>query len=65
MADTLAFQDLEKVYDLIAYAIDAAGSQNEALFLSKLCLVLAHNISDVSIVEEAITMARLDYQAGG
>jgi hypothetical protein len=62
MTDTAAFQDLEKVYDLVAHAIDEAGPQNEALFLSKLCMVLAHNISDVAITEEAIRIAQLDLQ---
>jgi hypothetical protein len=58
MAEELAFQDLEKVYDLIAQAIDSVGSENEALFLSKLCLTLAHHISDISIIEQAIDIAK-------
>ena len=60
MAEVLAFQDLEKVYDLVAAAIDEAGPDKEALLLSKLCLTLAHNIKDVSIIEEAIGIAKLD-----
>ena len=60
MDEVLAFQDLEKVYDLVAAAIDEVGPDREALFLSKLCLTLAHNIKDVLIVEEAIEIARLD-----
>jgi hypothetical protein len=60
MAEVLVFQDLEKVYDLIAAALDEAGAEKEALLLSKLCLILAHNIKDVSIIEEAIGIAKLD-----
>jgi hypothetical protein len=62
MNKVLAFQDLEKVYDLLAEAIDAAGPDREALFLSKLCITLAHNIEDVSIIEEAIEIARMDLE---
>ena len=58
MAEVLVFQDLERVYDLIAQAIDSVGRENEALFLSKLCLTLAHNVSDVTIIEEAIGIAK-------
>ncbi len=58
MAETLVFQDLERVYDLIAQAIDSVGPENEALFLSKLCLTLAHKIDDVAIIEEAIGIAK-------
>ena len=60
MTEELAFEDFEKVYDLVALAIDDAGAEQEALFLSKLCLTLAHNIKDISIIEEAIAIARLD-----
>jgi hypothetical protein len=62
MSKVLSFQDLEKVYDLVAAAIDAAGPDQEALFLSKLCITLAHNIQDISIIEEAIEIARLDLE---
>jgi hypothetical protein len=59
MTEELAFEDFEKVYDLVALAIDDAGAEQEALFLSKLCLT-AHNIKDISIIEEAIAIAKLD-----
>ena len=58
MAEVLVFQDLERVYDSIAQAIDSVGPENEALFLSKLCLTLAHHISDISIIENAIDIAK-------
>lgn len=57
MTDKLKFNDLEKVYDLVAVSIDEVGPENEALFLSKLCLALAHNIGDMSVIEDAISIA--------
>lgn len=59
MSDTLAFADLERVYDLLATSIDAAGPQRE-LFLCKLCLTLAHNIADPAVIEECVAIARAD-----
>ena len=58
MKQTLDFTELEKVYDLIALGIDEAGEGNEALFLAKLCMALAHVIPDIALVEEAIRIAR-------
>lgn len=60
MSDTLEFEGLEQVYDWLATAIDEAGPENEALFLSKLCLTLAHNIEDLSVIENAIHIAQQD-----
>lgn len=65
MADTLAFEDLEKVSDLIAQAIDEVGPDGEALFLSKLSLTLAYNIPQFSIIENAIQIARQTYTNQG
>jgi len=39
---TLPFEDLERVYEQLAAAIDRAGQANEALFLAKLVMVMAH-----------------------
>ena len=58
MKQTLDFNELEKVYDLIARGIDEAGEGNESLFLGKLCITLAHAIPDLGVVEEAIRIAR-------
>jgi hypothetical protein len=58
--DDLPFEDLEKVYDLLAAAIDAAGPEREALFLAKLCLILAHESRDLATVEAAIESAKAD-----
>ncbi len=60
MTDKLAFHDLEKVYDLVAVSIDEVGPEKQSLFLSKLCLTLAHNISELSVIEDAIAVARSD-----
>lgn len=60
MSDTLAFEDLEKAYDLVAQAIDAAGPDREALFLTKLCLALACRVRDLATIEEAIATAGTD-----
>ena len=60
MSDTLKFEGLEQVYDWLATAIDEAGPEKEALFLSKLCLTLAHNIGELSVIEDAIRIAQQD-----
>lgn len=59
MSDKLEFEALEQVHDLLATSIDAAGPRRE-LFLCKLCMTLAHHIGDLSIIEEAIAVARAD-----
>ena len=53
----LSFNELEQVYDLMARAIDEAGEENEALFLSKLGITLAHRLGDLDAVREAIGIA--------
>jgi len=60
VTEKLAFQDMEKVYDLLAESIDEVGPEKESLFLSKLCLTLAHRIGDIAVVESAIAVARTD-----
>jgi len=60
MNNPLSFEDLEKVYDLLAVAIDAAGPEKEALFLAKLCLTLAHEIGSLAAIEGAIEIAKAD-----
>ena len=60
MNNGMKFENLEKVYDLLARAIDEVGPVNEAIFLSKVCLVLSHAIDDIDFVEEAIHTARQD-----
>lgn len=55
---TLDFQGMEIVYELLANTIDEVGEDREALFLSKLCLMLAHEIPDISKIEAAVAVAR-------
>lgn len=57
MNRSLEFVELERVYDLIAQAIDDAGEEGEAVFLSKLCITLAHRVGDLALVEEAVRSA--------
>lgn len=40
--EPLAFEALEAVYETLAGGIDRAGATHEAVFLTKLALVLAH-----------------------
>jgi hypothetical protein len=58
MSDRLRFEDLEKTYEMIAAGIDDAGPDGESLFLAKLCLILAHHVGDLAVVEQAIGDAR-------
>jgi hypothetical protein len=62
MSESLAFEDLEKAYDLVAQAIDAAGPDKEALFLTKLCLALAYRVHELATIEEAIAIASADLE---
>jgi hypothetical protein len=57
MNQPLEFAELEQVYDLMARAIDGAGEENEALFLGKLAITLAHELGDLERVREAIRIA--------
>jgi hypothetical protein len=41
VSTTLTFQQLETIYDQLAAAIDQAGPEREAIFLSKLALCMA------------------------
>lgn len=52
--------DFEAVYEELARAIDAAGSEREALFLTKLVLLLAHRAGDAAVVRDAMAAALED-----
>jgi len=56
----MTFEELEAVYARLAAAIDRAGPRDEALFLAKLALALAHRLDDPAAVEAAIEAALLD-----
>lgn len=61
----MSFDDLEAVYERLAAAIDRAGPEDEALFLAKLALALAHRLDDRAAVEAAIAAALLDLPGAG
>ena len=50
----MPFDDLEAAYEALATAIDTAGTEREALFLTRLALVLGHELGDVATFREAI-----------
>ena len=53
----MPFDDLEAVYEALATAIDAAGSEREVLFLTRLALVLGHELGDAAVFREAVRTA--------
>ena len=54
---SLSTEANERLYDALAEAIDRAGPENEALFLTKLALLLANQLSSESTVVNAIGVA--------
>jgi hypothetical protein len=50
-------EDFEAAYEALAMAIDSAGPQREALFLTKLALVLGHELGDIAVFRSAIRTA--------
>jgi len=54
----LPFDAIERIYDQLAEAIDRAGPDNEAVFLTKLVLVMAHRAGHALDVESCIEAAR-------
>jgi hypothetical protein len=53
----MPFDDLEAAYEALATAIDTAGAEREALFLTRLALVLGHELGDITAFKEAIRTA--------
>jgi hypothetical protein len=49
--------DLEAAYEALAVAIDTAGEQREALFLTRLALLLAHELGDITAFKHAVQTA--------
>ena len=45
----MPFEDFETAYETLATAIDQAGPAREALFLTRLALVLAHELGDIVV----------------
>ena len=62
-AHPLGIAQLETVYDTLAEAIDAAGSDQAELFLTKLCLLLANEIGDDARFDELVQTALRDLKA--
>jgi hypothetical protein len=56
----MPFDDLEAAYEALATAIDTAGKQREALFLTRLALVLGHELGDIAAFRSAIRTALED-----
>ena len=54
---TMPFEDLESAYEALATAIDSAGEQHETLFLTRLALVLGHELGDIAAFRSAIRTA--------
>ena len=60
MTKKLSDEDLEKALEMLAVAINQAGSEKETLFLSKLCFTLANQLGDIKVLEEAIAVVNTD-----
>lgn len=54
----LSVEANERLYDALAQAIDAAGPEQESLFLTKLALLLANQIGDEVVVDTALAIAQ-------
>ena len=47
----------ERLYDALAEALDRVGPQQEALYLTRLALLLADRLGDEAAVQEAMQQA--------
>ena len=54
---SLSTEANERLYDALAEAIDRAGPEGEALFLTKLALLLANQIADEASINRALELA--------
>ena len=55
--NAMPFEDFETAYETLATAIDQAGPEREALFLTRLALVLGHELGDIAAFKNAIKTA--------
>ena len=55
--DPMPSEDFEAAYETLAMAIDSAGPEREALFLTRLALVLGHELGDIAAFRKAIGTA--------
>jgi hypothetical protein len=58
----MPFEDIESAYETLATAIDQAGAEREALFLTRLALVLGHELGDITAFRRAIRTALEDLE---
>lgn len=54
---TMRPEDFEAAYETLATAIDSAGPKREALFLTRLALLLGHELGDIAAFRKAIRTA--------
>jgi hypothetical protein len=54
---TMPSADFETAYETLAMAIDSAGLEREALFLTRLALVLSHELGDIAVFQNAVKTA--------
>jgi hypothetical protein len=54
---TMPPADFETAYETLATAIDSAGPEREALFLTRLALLLGHELGDITLFQNAIKTA--------
>lgn len=62
---TMPFDEMEATYELLATAIDRAGPDAEALFLTRLALLLAHDTGELSRFQNAVEAALAGITEGG
>ena len=60
MSKKLSEEDLEKALEMLAVAIDQAGEEKEMLFMGKLCFMLANQLGDIDLLEQAIEKVNMD-----
>ncbi|QCI67723.1 hypothetical protein [Phreatobacter stygius] len=58
----LPFDKLEQVYERLAEAIDQVGEANEAVFLAKLVMVLAHRAGEAVDFADCLKVAAEDLE---
>jgi hypothetical protein len=54
---TMSPGDFETAYETLAAAIDTAGPEREALFLTRLALLLGHELGDIDAFRKAVKAA--------
>ncbi|MGL4290547.1 MAG: hypothetical protein ACRCVA_29620 [Phreatobacter sp.] len=61
--EPLPFAKLEMVYERLAVAIDQVGATHEALFLTKLVMVMAQRAGETLDFADCLTVAARDLAA--